>query len=78
MGTGTDDLLALFEFTPLWKMKVSNYRLCNVTIKRIYCYIAGVFPATARHFIGYFMVTRHLTMKLFPAKCHARATLQKL
>ena len=24
------------------------------------------------------MVTRHLTMKLFPAKCHERATLRKL
>ena len=42
------------------------------------CYIAGVFPATANPFIGYFMVTWRLTMKLFPAKCHERATLRKL
>ena len=33
-----------------------------------HCHIAGVFPATARPLIG--MVTWHLTMKLFPAKCH--------
>ena len=33
----------------------------------------------SRHpFIGYFMVTWHLTLKLFPAKCHERATLRKL
>ena len=37
-----------------------------------FCYIAGVFPATARPFIGWIMVTWHLTMKLFPAKCHER------
>ena len=43
-----------------------------------YCYVAGVFPATARLFIGSFMVTWHLTMKLFPAKCHEQATLRKL
>ena len=42
------------------------------------CYIAGVFPATTRPFIGQFMVTWHLTMKLFPAKRHERATLRKL
>ena len=42
------------------------------------CYIAGVFPATARPIIGQFIVTWHLTMKLFPAKCHERATLRKL
>ena len=42
------------------------------------CYIAGVFPATACPFIGSFMVTWHLTMKLFPAKYHERATLPKL
>ena len=41
-------------------------------------YRAGVFPATARPFIGYFMVTWHLTIKLFPAKCHERATLRKI
>ena len=43
-----------------------------------FCYIAGVFPATANPLIGYFMVTWHPTMKLFPAKCHERATLRKL
>ena len=43
------------------------------------CYIAGVFPATVRPFIiGLFIVTWRLTMKLFPAKCHERATLRKL
>ena len=42
------------------------------------CYIAGVFPATARPFIGYSMVTWHLTMKLFPAKCRERRPVQKL
>ena len=38
------------------------------------CYIAGVFPATARPFI----VRGHTTskMKLFTAKCHERATRQ--
>ena len=47
---------------------------------KLYCYIAGVFPATGRPFIGYmqFMVTWHLTMKLFPAKCHEWAILRKL
>ena len=27
VGTGAENLLALIEFTPLWKTKVSNYRL---------------------------------------------------
>ena len=36
------------------------------------------FSATARPFIGQFMVTWHLTTKLFPAKCHERAKLRKL
>ena len=42
------------------------------------CYIAeNLFP-TARALIGYFEVTWHLTMKLFPAKISERATLQNL
>ena len=40
------------------------------------CYMAGnVFP-TARALVGYFEVTWHLTMKLFPAKISEWATLQ--
>lgn len=27
VGIGAENLLALIEFTPLWKTKVSNYRL---------------------------------------------------
>ena len=42
------------------------------------CYIAwNCFP-TARALIGYFKVTWHLTMKLFPDKISARGTLQDL
>ena len=42
-----------------------------------YCYIAGnVFP-TVHALIGYFEVTWHLTIKLFPAKISEQATLQK-
>ena len=33
-----------------------------------HCYIAGNFFPTTRALIGYFEVTRHLTMKLFPDK----------
>ena len=33
-----------------------------------YCYIAGSFSATARALIGYFEVTWHLPIKLFPVK----------
>ena len=40
--------------------------------------MTGVFPSTACLFIGLFMVAWHLTMKLFPTKCHERATLRKL
>ena len=42
------------------------------------CYIAGIFFPTARALIGYFEVTWHLTLKLFPAKISERATLQSL
>ena len=41
------------------------------------CYIAGNFFPTARALIGYFEVTWHLTMKLFPANISERGTLQK-
>ena len=44
----------------------------------LFCYVAGIFFPTARALIGYFEVTRHLTMKLFPAKISERATLQNL
>ena len=40
------------------------------------CYTAGNLFLTARTLIGYFEVTSHLTMKLFPAKISERATLQ--
>ena len=33
------------------------------------CYIAECFPLRARALIGYFEVTWHVTIKLFPAKC---------
>ena len=54
--------------------------LLTVGCNKCSCRIAGVFPATARPFIGQSIVTWHLerTMKLFPAKCHERATLRKL
>ena len=42
------------------------------------CHIAGNFFLTARALIGYFKVTWHLTMKLFPAKIYERATLENL
>ena len=48
------------------------------TVNMKNCYIAWVLPATALSFIGYFTVTWALTIKLFPAKCHERVTLQKL
>ena len=35
VGTGADDLLALIKFIPLWKMKVSNYRLHLKKLKYI-------------------------------------------
>ena len=42
------------------------------------CYVAGnVFP-TVRALVGYFKVTWHLIMKLFPTKISERATLQNL
>ena len=40
------------------------------------CYIAGNLFLTARTLIGYFEVTSHLTMKLFPANISELATLQ--
>ena len=46
---------------------------CNIQ----HCYIAGIFFLTARTLIGYFEVTWHLTIKLFPAKISEWATLQK-
>ena len=36
------------------------------------------FFLTARTLIGYFQVTRHLTMELVPAKISERATMQNL
>lgn len=45
--------------------------------KKRNCYIVGVFFfATGRPFIGYFVITRHLTMKLFAAKGHELVTLR--
>ena len=41
-----------------------------------YYYIAGNFFPKAHSVIGYFKVTWHLTMKLFPAKISEQATLQ--
>ena len=68
-----------------WKARLSIKSLIPVSITdlstpfyKAVCYIAGVLPATARPFIAWFIVTWHLTMKLFPAKCHERATLRKL
>ena len=37
-------------------------------LHNLHCYIAENFFSTARSVIGYFEVTWHLTMKLFPAK----------
>ena len=42
------------------------------------CYMAGNFFPTACGLIGYFEVTWHLIMKLFPAKMSERATSQNL
>ena len=42
-----------------------------------YCYIAGIFSPTVRAFIGYFEVTWHPTMKLFPDKISQWVTLAK-
>ena len=39
-----------------------------------HCFVAGNFFSTARGLICYFEVTRHLTMKLFPAKISEQAT----
>ena len=44
----------------------------------ICCYIAEFFPITAGPLIGYFDVTWHLTIKLFPLKVSERTTVQNL
>ena len=44
----------------------------------VYGCIAGIFFQRARTLIGYFEVTWHLIMKLFPAKISELATLQNL
>ena len=54
------------------------FHLQKVKLNKKYCYIAGNFFLAARALIGYFEVTWHLTMKLFPAKISERATLQNL
>ena len=66
-------------------------RSCHVSLRKLFaifsqtlnnshtiCNIAVVFPVTTLSFIGQFMVITHLTMKLFTAKRHERATLRKL
>ena len=50
----------------------------KLALNKKYCYIAGNFFQTACALIGYFEVTWHLTIKLFPAKISRRATLQNL
>ena len=50
----------------------------RLALNKKYCYIAGNFFQTACALIGYFEVTWHLTIKLFPAKISQRATLQNL
>ena len=45
-------------------------------VNKVYCYVAGNFFITVRALIGFFEVTSHLTMKLFPAKISERATFQ--
>ena len=50
----------------------------RLQLNKKYCYIAGNFFPTACALIGYFEVTWHLIMKLFPAKMSERATLQNL
>ena len=41
-----------------------------------FCYVDGNFFSTVHALIGYFEVTWHLTMKLFPAKISEQATMQ--
>ena len=55
-----------FIFTSLSPLNILN------------CYIAGNLFLTVRTLIGYFEVTSHLTMKLFPAKISERATLRNV
>ena len=78
----TEHGLAILLVFHLWRqhlyIECLNNLLPSFQSERTICCIAGVFPATARPFISYFMVTWHLTMKPFPAKCHEWATLQKL
>ena len=50
----------------------------RLALNKKYCWIAGNFFPTACALIGYFEVTWHLTIKLFPAKISRRATLQNL
>ena len=38
VGTGAENLLAIIEFTPLWKTKVSNYRLWLKIKNMLYLY----------------------------------------
>ena len=66
--TGSAELVT-FQFH--W---IVVYGMINIK----HCYVARVFSATARPFIGQLMVTWHLTMKVFTAKYHDRATLRKL
>ena len=47
-------------------------------LKRFIVNIAGSFFPTAHALVGYFEVTWHLTMRLFPVKISEQATLQKL
>ena len=54
----------------------SNLHLMGLTSLLFYSW--KFFPQTAHALIGYFEVTWHLTMKLFPAKISERATLQNL
>ena len=73
-----DDIMRLLSRK--WKQQ----HFVNATVKFVphifntYCYIAGHFLPTARALIGYFEVTWHLTMKLFPAKISEEETLQIL
>ena len=50
---------------------VQTDETCNIQ----HCFMAENFFPTARALIGYFEVTWHLTMKMFPAKISERANL---
>ena len=45
-------------------------------LHNLFCYVDGNFFSTVHALIGYFEVTWHLTMKLFPAKISEQATMQ--